>query len=622
MKSNPVLAYEGCLQIRSSITHTKKRSTSNPDIPPPQLDLDRSVVHKLPRRCAQLDPARLANALQPEQRHVWQAHGPSERLEVGQCTRSDLLLECSDGAIVLLVGDRERSDGAQEAREHRGLGGCRPARGAQALAEGECRGGVDMRGVGGEDSAAPGRARALGSLRKELQPCGRVLRPQRREERADILHEPGSELDRGKLEAQRGVERRQNGDEMRRYLEEAQIGQRGDEPVQDARGLPHGRCDVLHEDALCARHVSVKITGHSAAGLGMASMNSVLAPDLIFEILDCLAVPLPFHQRSCNLTVIARCRLYLLFRRVMLPHNIYREPHLRATSCNSLPSFLEAIDPATERGRWLADSVIRRLPTSDPTALATALLRTPNLRHLDVTTISCDFNDDTLARIGHECGPRITSLGILQDFTPSDVQHMRIMHRLVAALPNLRLLEVTAHLTPSLPAFDPPPHLALTAVKFNTGLMQDVGPCMGPHPSVLSAILPAHAAELCSLSIKSLAPNADPASVLAFCMRLERLELGHVPDATTLACLPCSIATLAIAGAQDDEVLTALEQQLAAGAFPQLKVLTWSVLPPHAPLLRLQSVCEAHRIELRTALGELVDNNAVEVELRRRYIWI
>ncbi|KAJ7458086.1 hypothetical protein FB451DRAFT_1563983 [Mycena latifolia] len=391
----------------------------------------------------------------------------------------------------------------------------------------------------------------------------------------------------------------------------------------------------------------------------MTSILSVLAPDLIFEILDCLAIPLSFHQRSCNLAVLARCSLVckawsshaqrLLFRRVMLPHNICREPHLRATSRSSLPSFLEAIDPTTERGRWLAESVIGltvrhtgRSPTSDPTALATALLRTPNLRHLDVTTISCDFDDDTLARIAQECGPRITSLCILQDFAPSAAQHTRIMHRLVAALPSVRLLEVTAHLTPALPAFDPPPRLALAAVKFNTALVQDVGPCLasllaedsptklqllrhsctGPRPSVLGAVLPTHAADLRSLSLKSLESAADPGASLALCTRLERLELVRVPDAATLAYIPRSITALAIAGAQDNESLAALAQQLAAGALPHLKALTWSMLPPHMPLLGLQHVCEVRGIELRTAPGDLADDNPVEVELRRRYIRI
>ncbi|KAJ7687838.1 hypothetical protein B0H17DRAFT_1069418 [Mycena rosella] len=387
----------------------------------------------------------------------------------------------------------------------------------------------------------------------------------------------------------------------------------------------------------------------------MASIHSVLSPDLILEILDCLAIPFTFHQRSCDLPVLAACSTVckawsthaqrLLFRRVILPHNIYREPHLRATSRNSLPSFLAAIDPVTERGRWLAESVISltvrhtgRAPTSDPTALATALLRTPNLRHLDVTTISCDFDSDSLARL-RESGPRITSLCILQDFSPFEAQHTRIMHQLVGAFPTIRLLEITADLTSALPPFDPPLRLALAAVKFNTAFVPDIAPCLASlvdpdseahleflwhksktRPSALEEVLSAHGANLRALSLKTV--DAGQATELAHCTQLERFELGRFPDGATLALIPRSVTALVIAGAPAPGELDGLVEQLAS--FPALKTLTWSSCQDPSLFRSLVTICTERGIFLRAAAAaaELTDDNAVEMELRRRYIRI
>ncbi|KAJ7110825.1 hypothetical protein C8R43DRAFT_1041950 [Mycena crocata] len=397
------------------------------------------------------------------------------------------------------------------------------------------------------------------------------------------------------------------------------------------------------------------------------SIQSVLSPDLILEILDCLAVPLPFHQRSCNLPVLAICSTVckawsahaqrLLFRRVMIPHNIYSEPHRRATMQSSLPSFLAAIDPATERGRWLAESVLSftlrhtgRELTADATGLATALLRMPNLRHLDVTTISCDFAPETFARL-REYGPRITSLCILQDFSPFEAQHTRNMHHLVAAFPSIKLLEITSNLSPSLEPFDPPPRLALEAVKFNTTLVRDIGPCLaslldleseierddsegrlqvlwhkskGGHPSVLADVLSEHGGHLRSLAVRTL--DADTASEsLALCTRLERFEFGRFPDRATLALVPRTIRALTVCGPEgsvgnngaligNNAALDAdgLAQQLST--FPQLKVLTWSSCPqpsmsssPQPAMFpSLQWTCTKLGITLRLCASELV----------------
>ncbi|KAJ7203830.1 hypothetical protein GGX14DRAFT_698918 [Mycena pura] len=398
------------------------------------------------------------------------------------------------------------------------------------------------------------------------------------------------------------------------------------------------------------------------------SIQIFLGPELIFEILDWLAVPLPFHQRFCDPSVLAACSTVcrtwsahaqrLLFRRVILPHNLYREPYSLAISGSTLPTFLAAIDPATERGRWLAACVVsftfrrpgRQLTISDSaavTALATALLRMPNLRHLDVTTISCDFNTTTLETL-RESGPRIASLHILQDISLRTV-HTHIMHRLVAAFPSIKLLEITTDLQTSLPPFDPPLNLALLSVKFNANMVSDIGPCLaslvrrpaadsgdgdgeaeplqliwhkstGTRPSELDGVLAAHGAGLRALAVKTLDAAAAHAA-LARCTRLERFELGRFPDTALLALIPRTISALAISGAPDDARLDGLVDALPS--FPDLKVLTWSGCPLPRMFPALEVACTRRGVELRmTSAIEVADDNAIEVELRRRYIRI
>ncbi|KAJ6577614.1 hypothetical protein B0H19DRAFT_1120669 [Mycena capillaripes] len=389
-----------------------------------------------------------------------------------------------------------------------------------------------------------------------------------------------------------------------------------------------------------------------------ASIHSVLNPDLILEVLDCLAVPLHLHQRSCDLSVLAACSSVcrawsshaqrLLFRRVILPHNHYREPHRRGSTPNSLPSFLAAIDPATERGRWLSQSVVSftlrhtgRGFTPNSAGLATVLLRTPNLRHFDVTTISCDFDPETLSRL-RESGPRITSLCIFQDFAPTTTQHARIMHQLVACFPSIRILEISSNLNLLLPPFDPPPNLSLVCVKFNTTLIGDISACLaslmssnpaedephlqvlwhkskGGHPSELGDVLRTHGAHLRSLAIKTI----DPAQAsLAACAQLERFEFGRFPDVATFALIPRSITALAVCGVpvNGEQDIDNLVQELAT--FPHLKVLTWSSCPQPAMFPALEWVCRKREIELRTSAAEVTDDNTIEMKLRQKYIRI
>ncbi|KAJ7670843.1 hypothetical protein DFH06DRAFT_1370050 [Mycena polygramma] len=394
------------------------------------------------------------------------------------------------------------------------------------------------------------------------------------------------------------------------------------------------------------------------------STHSVLSLELVLEILDSLAVPLHSHPRSCDLSALAACSAVckgwsshaqrLLFRRVILPANIYRESHLRGTTRNVLLSFLAAIDPATEHGRWLAESVVSltmrqagRGLSSKSTWLATALLRTPNLRHLDVTTIF--FNPDTLAEL-REFGSSITSLCILQDL----IQRPPPMHDIIASFPSIRILELVGCFRPVLTPFNPPLNLSLVSFKVNTTAWSpDIGlyldSLINPNAEEacrlqvlahrsdfsLGDALITHATHLRSLTVKTI--TSAEAVRLAACTRLERFGIRCFPDAQTLALIPRSITVLAVSSMPSstsdvDALVHALE------TFPCLKTLAWSSHPPiFQPFSVLVPACQKLGIELRLSEKEMVsvgsvrspfrrlsqiDDDAIELELRRKYIQI
>ncbi|KAJ7214259.1 hypothetical protein B0H12DRAFT_1155541 [Mycena haematopus] len=340
-------------------------------------------------------------------------------------------------------------------------------------------------------------------------------------------------------------------------------------------------------------------------------MHSVLSLDLMLEILDCLALPLHFHQRSCDLSAWSSHAQRLLFRRVILPSNVYRNPLGRGAAPNSLPSFLAAIDPGTERGRWLSESVVSltlrhtgRTRTADSAALATALLRTPNLRHLDVTTIFCNFDTETVARL-REFGPRLASLSVLQDSPPLRAPHA---HHAPASrpLPVHQATRITSNLNFDLAPFDPPPNLSLVCAKFNTTLAVDIGPCLtsllNPEADTPSRSSEPHfaraRAHLRSIALRTIDPVESSAVALAECRVLERFELGRFPDAATIALIPRSIRALAICG----------EPENGEG--------------DSALLRELEKYCQLRGIQLRASAVEMHDENAVEIELKKKYIRI
>ncbi|KAJ7668782.1 hypothetical protein DFH06DRAFT_1182470 [Mycena polygramma] len=323
----------------------------------------------------------------------------------------------------------------------------------------------------------------------------------------------------------------------------------------------------------------------------------------------------------------------LLFRRVIL------SAKTTGDRFRPLPSFLAAIDPATEHGHWLAGCVVslllthRGIPiTSEPTWLAAALLRTRNLRHLSAPTLFLKFDMETLARL-RESGPRITSLCIRQDYQDYSTKHRHITQQIVACFPSVRILEI-AGFRPVLHPFDPPLKLALVAFKFSSWARESAGPYLAslldPHPEegtalqdlwhwsdgAVTDILKAHGTHLRSLSVKALQPT--PTSLAVACPHLERFEIQCFPDASMLALIHRSITTLVIRNmppgpADVDALVQALE------TFPCLKTLMWQSYSP-----ALNEVCEMRGIQVRVLVRNKAprDDNEVQLELRQKYIRI
>ncbi|KAJ7808044.1 hypothetical protein B0H13DRAFT_2386035 [Mycena leptocephala] len=386
-------------------------------------------------------------------------------------------------------------------------------------------------------------------------------------------------------------------------------------------------------------------------------MDPTLSLDLILEILDCLAVPLHFHQRSSDRFSLVACSLVckawsscaqrLLFRRVVL-----RQTDRGGTIRDSFMSFLPAIDPTTERGQWLIDSIVSltlghtsQRQTLKSRQLAFLLLKMPNLRELNVSTsrISCNsFDSETITYL-RDFGPRIVALAVFGD------QRTHLTQQLVAAFPSIRILEIdhsTRQAISYLRPFGAPLNLSLVSFKIYTMIVDDIGPCLdwlvGPSPDTnaplqlfmhlplssaqLGDVLEAHGAHLRFLLVSCF--EAEVTSIALACPKLERLHLTQFPSAKTLALIPRSITVLALRCGPYERV--GFRQFLAAlETFPNLKMLIWSEYRYTDLPVDLKRVCSQRGIELRmpsthSSMDSIIDGyyNAIEVELRKKYIRI
>ncbi|KAJ7668778.1 hypothetical protein DFH06DRAFT_1322017 [Mycena polygramma] len=360
---------------------------------------------------------------------------------------------------------------------------------------------------------------------------------------------------------------------------------------------------------------------------------STLSLDLILEILDLLAVPVHFHGERSDVSVLAACSTVckewsphaqrLLFRRVILPARLPRGPHDDRRTRKLARSFLSAIDPATEHGRWLGESI-----------LATAMLRTPNLRHLDVTTAV--FNSETLVQV-QGLGARVKSLRVEHVVSRNLTHDSRIMQQIVACFPSIRILEIGGF-DPVLAPFDPPLDRSLVCFKYHVESRRDIGPylasLLNPNPDKSTAlqvlsymgtglglenVLNAHGTHLRSLTVQSFLRD----SIAVTCPHLERFAMRRFPTTETLRLLPRSITALAMRGMPTTGADELNEFAQETESFPRLKTLAWAwCVSTYPPIAAVASVWQKRGMELHLSGKDDVGEDPLDVELRRKYIRI
>ncbi|KAJ7618726.1 hypothetical protein FB45DRAFT_932296 [Roridomyces roridus] len=395
--------------------------------------------------------------------------------------------------------------------------------------------------------------------------------------------------------------------------------------------------------------------------------------ELVLEILDFLAIPLaipaegsPDHAAlsSCSLVCKSWSTISqrLLFRRVVIDDTWLHSPFRigMGRPFNRTLSFHQAITADTPKSRWLRDCVqslvLRSRMTHQVMDILTSL---PNLVDLDISGISCLFNDEEFGRL-RPSPPPIRSLRVDTDHSGPILlmagESWPFVVRVIATLPTLRMLEFTGstfEFIPPMPSdVASPLGLDLVSFKFNSKWVQDsssflahlTGGRTDPQPLQmhshmltaaarvpvdLETILSAYGPHLRSLSTAGLLK--DP-SVLSLCTRLERFECGIIPTDEIVDAIPCTITALCVTNVAPDYTLQIkllagfvapavdhapveyLIQQLET--FSRLRVFTW-VGPVGPGFGVLQTRCGELGVEFRERpMGSLTDDH-VEISLRR-----
>ncbi|KAJ7157487.1 hypothetical protein C8R46DRAFT_1196132 [Mycena filopes] len=417
-----------------------------------------------------------------------------------------------------------------------------------------------------------------------------------------------------------------------------------------------------------------------------------LSPELLLEILDVFAIPLAFQtEQTSHCAALSSCSLVckswaapsqrLLFQRVLLHEQwpgmsaLSRE-RLTARPFDRLGSFLGTISAETDKSRWLRESVLsislRPLASAKSADIMAILTHLPNLREFNITGPACGFSEGDLAQL-RRSGTAIRSLRVDADntgtITPTAVTDWPAVLQFIAAIPTLRMLDITTNTVPQLPAFTPALQLQLVSLKLNldwpTDASQFVASLLGGGPPELfyqtgwagfelAGIASAH---LRSLSMQEPGPSRD-LSFLQRCTHLERFESRKIPSAALLAAIPRTITALSVlhpyrlparrvvASTSPTGLLTlrsepefdppaaegfpeAAVKRLAAqlDTFPRLRMVSWVswvASEPGAPVdpnaTALSDRCAELGIEFRTReIGSLSDDE-VEFSLRRRLL--
>ncbi|KAJ7036941.1 hypothetical protein C8F04DRAFT_1232855 [Mycena alexandri] len=404
--------------------------------------------------------------------------------------------------------------------------------------------------------------------------------------------------------------------------------------------------------------------------------------EVFLEILGMLSLPLAFQsEHMTESTTLASCSLVckswsapsqqLLFRRVRIdgqwsPPKVLI-PAIQMQTRGRLAYFLSTITADTNKSRWLRESVLsiilRPHAFTKSNDILAILIHLPNLRELSIDTIGSAFifGEAELAQLQNS-GPSIRSLHVNTDHPSSrrDSTAWPAVMNLIAAIPTIRMLDVTTNSVQQLPLVTPPLQYKLVSAKIRSKTVTNASQflaSLGDHPLELfwpaeSTQLPfAHGGHLRSLSIQG--PLQD-VHALRLCTRLERFECRTRPTEALIAAIPRTIAALYVQHAvivpstppaSDDSIPSSRRAAAAAAAstiarmvyaeetrsvahltqqldtFPNLRVFTW-VGVTNPELAALKARCTSLGIEYRPKELDSLSDDEVEFSLRRRLLAI
>ncbi|KAJ6474962.1 hypothetical protein C8R45DRAFT_383645 [Mycena sanguinolenta] len=320
-------------------------------------------------------------------------------------------------------------------------------------------------------------------------------------------------------------------------------------------------------------------------------------PELLDQILDAFVAPLGIPtEHVSDRKALLSCSLVsrhwstqsqrLLFRRVVLRYpdsplenvGLFGTRPMLPTYVHGGPDpfayFFRTITADTDKSRWLRETVLAivlrphsAMKTSDTLALITKL---PNLRELEVVGVACAFTEAELLRL-RNLRPSIRSLRVDVEaphsgpITPT--AHWPAVINLIAAIPTLRMLDITGCNWFDLPGLPqhPPLGLGLISFKFASRFLIDVAPFLGfligdrtdnehlevfyhretasPRGVRLDRVLSVHGPHLRSLVVPETPANPD---ILSSCTQLERFECESLPSRALVAAIPRTITTLVL----------------------------------------------------------------------------
>ncbi|KAJ7714797.1 hypothetical protein B0H16DRAFT_1898972 [Mycena metata] len=399
------------------------------------------------------------------------------------------------------------------------------------------------------------------------------------------------------------------------------------------------------------------------------------------EILGMLSLPLAFQsEHITESAALASCSLVckswaapsqqLLFKRVRIDEqsvSIRTVAQMRMAS--RLAGFLHTITADTNKSRWLRESVLsiifrsnKSTTSSQTLALLTHL---PNLREFSITTAGSEFffGDAELVQL-RDSGPRIRSLCVNTDRLLSwrSLGTWPALMNLIAAIPTIRMLDITTNTVQQLPLATPPLQCNLVSVKIHSKTVTNANQflaSLGDHHVELYWLAEpglhlAHGGHLRSLCIQGPLKDVD---ALRFCTRLERVECRTRPTEALIAAIPRTITALSVqhlivvpapppvpdlsggsvasgrraaaaaAAATIARMVYAEEAQTVAhivqqlDTFPKLWVFSWvGVTDPD--LAALKARCGSLGIEYRAKGFNSLSDDEVEFSLRQSLLTI